>query len=29
MAIRYEITQNGYSTVRPVEIANNITKIQF
>lgn len=26
MAIRYEITQNGYSTVRPVEIANNITK---
>ena len=26
MAIRYEITQNGYSTIKPVEIANNITK---
>ena len=25
MAIRYEITQNGYSTIKPVEIANNIT----
>lgn len=26
MAIRYEITQKGYSNVRPVEIANNISK---
>mgnify|MGYP002621194664 CR=1 FL=1 len=26
MAIRYEITQNGYSNVKPVKIANNITK---
>lgn len=26
MAIRYEITQNGYSNVRPVEIAKNISK---
>ena len=26
MAIRYEISQNGYSNVRPVEIASNITK---
>ena len=26
MAIRYEISQKGYSNVRPVEIANNISK---
>lgn len=26
MAIRYEITQNGYSNVKPVEIAKDITK---
>lgn len=26
MAIRYEITQNGYSNVKPVQIANNISK---
>ena len=26
MAIRYEITQNGYSNVKPVQIASNITK---
>ncbi|MBO5348227.1 MAG: penicillin-binding protein 2 [Clostridia bacterium] len=26
MAIRYEISHNGYSNVRPIEIANNITK---
>lgn len=26
MAIRYEITQKGYSNVRPVEIASNISK---
>ncbi|MBP3502434.1 MAG: penicillin-binding protein 2 [Clostridia bacterium] len=26
MAIRYEISQNGYSNVKPVEIANNISK---
>ena len=26
MAIRYEISQNGYSNVRPVEIANNMSK---
>lgn len=26
MAIRFEISQNGYSTIRPVEIANNISK---
>ena len=26
MAIRYEITQNGYSNVKPLEIASNITK---
>lgn len=26
MAIRYEITQKGYSNIRPVEIANNISK---
>ena len=25
MAIRYEITQNGYSNVKPVQIASNIT----
>ncbi len=27
MAIRYEITQNGYSNVKPVQIASNITKV--
>lgn len=26
MAIRYEITQNGYSNIKPVEIARDITK---
>lgn len=26
MAIRYEISQNGYSNVKPVEISSNITK---
>lgn len=26
MAIRYEITQKGYSNIRPVEIASNISK---
>jgi len=26
MSIRYEITQKGYSNIRPVEIANNISK---
>lgn len=26
MAVRYEITQNGYSNIKPVEIARNITK---
>lgn len=26
MAVRYEITQNGYSNVRPVQIAKNISK---
>ena len=26
MAVRYEITQNGYSNVKPLEIASNITK---
>lgn len=26
MAVRYEITQNGYSNIKPVEIATNISK---
>lgn len=26
MAIRYEISRNGYSNIRPVQIANNISK---